>query len=57
MDIQTLIELVSGVGFPIVACGCVWWFTNSICKELLETLNNNNQMLKILTKTYLKDDE
>lgn len=57
MDIQTLVELVSGVGFPIVACGCVWRFTNSICKELLETLNNNNQMLKILTKTYLKEAE
>lgn len=57
MDTQTIVELVSGVGFPIVACCAVWWFTNSVCKELLETLQNNNQMLRILTKQYLKEDD
>lgn len=56
-DVTTMVDLLSSVGFPIIACCAVWWFTNSICKELLETLQQNNQMLRILTKSFLSDDE
>lgn len=56
-DFTAMVDLLSSVGFPIIACCAVWWFTNSICKELLETLQQNNQMLRILTKSFLSDNE
>lgn len=56
-EFSTVVDLITSVGFPIVACCVLWWFTNSVCKELLETLQQNNQMLKILTGKFLGDDD
>lgn len=56
-QLNQLVDLVASVGFPMVACCVLWWFTNSICKELLETLQQNNQMLKLLTGKFLDGDD
>lgn len=56
MDPQ-VVELISTIGFPIVACCALWWFTNTTCKELLEMLQKNNQMLEIVTGYFLGDKD
>lgn len=30
MDVQTIIQLISSVGFPIVAAGFIAWYTNKL---------------------------
>ena len=39
MTIDELTQLINGVGFPIVACGAMFWMLNNSFKELKETLD------------------
>lgn len=39
MSIDELTQLINGVGFPIVACGGLFWMLNNTFKELRDTLN------------------
>ncbi len=56
MDVNTIIELISSVGFPIVVCGILFYiirdqsirYTKTI-DELRETLHGNT---KILAELY-----
>lgn len=55
MDANTLITLISSVGFPIVAClGCGWYITKKDAQHKEETdkfaeaLNNNTLVLQKL---------
>ena len=55
MDVNTVIQLINGVGFPIVACGGMFWlyikqnkaFNNSINK-FTECIDNNTESIKEL---------
>lgn len=52
MDINTVVSLVSGLGFPIVACfGCAWYINKQSdshkqeIDKITEALNNNTLAL------------
>ena len=45
MDINELTQLINSVGFPIVACGALFWMLNNSFKELKETLDKVVQSL------------
>ena len=56
MDTNTIIQIVSSLGFPIVMCGALFWYMikqPEVCKEELErlkdTLNKNTKVLAELT--------
>lgn len=49
-NVQTVIELINGVGFPISMCVALFWLNNSTLKaqqkalmELQVTIQNNTQ--------------
>lgn len=56
MDIQEITQVISSVGFPIVACGALFWMINTTMKELKEAImaltksldraNNNQEEVK-----------
>ena len=63
MDINTLIQLVGSLGFPIVACGALFWRmvkSDEQRKEemykMSEALNNNTAALVKLTEKIDKED-
>ena len=45
MDVSELTQLINSVGFPIVACGALFWMLNNSFKELKETLDKVVQSL------------
>ena len=38
MDIQEITQVISSVGFPIAACGALFWMINTTMKELKEAI-------------------
>ncbi len=65
MDYNALMQAVSSVGFPIVACGVLFYQNNkmsSTIAELTKTLVENTTILKQLSNdlmqfTRIKEDE
>lgn len=58
MDVSTISQIVSSVGFPIAMCGMMAWYLNKIqdqhkeeMDKMSEAINNNTVVMeKILTK-------
>ena len=57
MDVNTLIQLVGSLGFPIVACGALFWRMiksdeqhKEEMNKMSEALNNNTSALVKLTE-------
>lgn len=51
MEIQEIATFIGSLGFPIVACGALFWFINNTVKELKQTLQNNTDVItKLITK-------
>lgn len=53
MDFNTIIEAVSAVGFPIVACGILFYQNSKLTEtigDLKNTLTENTTLLKTLIK-------
>lgn len=51
MDINAIMQAVSTVGFPIVACGVLFYQNNKLTEtigELKNTLTENTTLLKTL---------
>ena len=51
MDFNTIMSAVASVGFPIVACGVLFWQNNKLSEtigELNKTLIENTTILKEL---------
>ena len=56
MDVQEVAQVISSVGFPIVACGALFWMINTSMKELtaaitaltksLDRASNNQEEVK-----------
>lgn len=62
MDVNTLIQLVGSLGFPIVACGALFWRmvkSDEQHKEgmnkMSEALNNNTNAIVKLTEKLDKE--
>lgn len=45
MEVETVVSLVSSVGFPIVCCVFMWQYINSTLKDFTKTMNENTKML------------
>ena len=63
MDINVLIQLVGSLGFPIVACGALFWRMvksdeqhKEEMNKMSEALNNNTAALVKLTEKIDKED-
>lgn len=63
MDVNTMIQLVGSLGFPIVACGALFWRMvksdeqhKEEMNKMSEVLNNNTTALVSLTKKLEKED-
>lgn len=50
MDVQAIIGAIGTVGFPIVACGALFWMINKSVKELTAAVNNNTAAINIMTE-------
>lgn len=62
MDVNLLIQLVGSLGFPIVACGALFWRMvksdeqhKEEMNKISEALNNNTSALVKLTEKLEKD--
>ena len=62
MDFNTLIQLVGSLGFPIVACGALFWRMiksdeqhKEEMNKMSEALNNNTSALVKLTEKLEKE--
>lgn len=62
MDVNTLIQLVGSLGFPIVACGALFWRMvksdeqhKEEMNKMSEALNNNTTALVKLTEELEKE--
>lgn len=40
IGISELVQLINGVGFPIVACGALFWMLNNSFKQMQGTLGD-----------------
>lgn len=64
MDIEVLTQIITSVGFPIVACGGLFWYINKVTdshkeeiKAMMDSLNQNTlvltelkELISIMTK-------
>lgn len=41
MDVNAITSLVSSIGFPIVACGALFWFQAKFLKELSQEIKTS----------------
>lgn len=57
MDIPAILSAIGTVGFPIVACGALFWMVNKTMKELTSAVNNNTTALTIMTERTSHHDE
>lgn len=57
MDIPAILSAIGTVGFPIVACGALFWMVNKTMKELTSAVNNNTTALTIMTERTSNHDE
>mgnify|MGYP003214686943 FL=1 len=62
MDVSSLIQLVGSLGFPIVACGALFWRMvksdeqhKEEMNKISEALNNNTSALVKLTERLDKE--
>lgn len=62
MDVNTLIQLVGSLGFPIVACGALFWRMvksdeqhKEEMNKMSEALNNNTNAIVKLTEKLAKE--
>ena len=54
MDIQEITQVISSVGFPIVACGALFWMINTTMKDLRDALT---QLTKSIDQTNKPTEE
>lgn len=54
MDIEVITQIVTSVGFPIVACGGLFWYINKVTdshkEEVKAMMNSLNQNTLVLTE-------
>ena len=58
MNLETIVKIISSVGFPIAMCVALLWYIKEMCKQhkeetekFTEALNNNTLVLQKLCDT------
>lgn len=49
-EIQVITQAIGSVGFPIVACGALFWMVNTTMKELTAAITDLSRSIATLTK-------
>lgn len=55
MDINEVTQLINGCGFPIAACGALFWMLNSSFKELTVAITNLGEQMHMLMSELRKE--
>ena len=55
MDVNQLTQLINGCGFPIAACGALFWMLNNSFKELTTAINNLGDEMHVFMLELKKD--
>lgn len=55
MGVNELTQLINGCGFPIAACGALFWMLNNSFKELTVAINNLAEKFNILALELKKE--
>ena len=48
MGYDEAVQLVGAVGFPIIACGGLFWMINTTLKELTSAIQNLNHSITLM---------
>lgn len=48
METETVVSLITSVGFPIIACVYMWKYINTTLKDFTEMMNKNNESIVAL---------
>lgn len=56
MDPGAITQIISSVGFPIVAAGGLFWYMVTENKETRKVVENNTQMLARILEHITKED-
>ena len=57
MSAETISTLISTVGFPIAACGGLFWMLNTTLKELRASIDRNTEAVTKLCTSIDKERE
>lgn len=57
MDANTIVSIISSVGFPIVACGAMAWFIAATFQSFNELMSKNNSLMDELIGLLKKEKE
>ena len=49
-EIQVVTQAIGSVGFPIVACGALFWMVNTTMKELTAAITDLSRSIATLTQ-------
>lgn len=56
MDVNTITQLISGVGFPIVACIAIWYSYNRVLERVMDAIEANTKALIELSEKLEKEE-
>lgn len=56
MSVADIVQLISSLGFPIVACLCLGWYIVKKMDKMSEVIDNNTKAL-IMIANDLKDQK
>ena len=57
MNVSDIAQLVTTVGFPIVACVALFWYINTTQREMLDALDNNTNVIAQVLEHLRREDK
>ena len=57
MDMETVMKIISTVGFPIAVCIYMAWDRHTAQKDMKQSLDNNTQALSLILEHMRKEDD
>ena len=57
MDMDAIIQMISSVGFPIVACCAIFYLYNQTITKITNTLELLNKSVELLAEEIKKDKD
>lgn len=57
MDMNVIIQMISSVGFPIVACCAIFYLYNQTITKITNTLELLNKSVELLAEEIKKDKD
>lgn len=57
MELESIVSVISSIGFPIVACIFMWRYINTTLKEFTLNMTKNTLMLEKIYERLEKEDK